>query len=370
MPSVAVILDDATIVDAFAYRSKLYCWTLENQLQIYRINAIIAALERQYGPKGLGVAYGLFSSRGIGASRDMRRAFRHLKPGQEPLNIAVEPEFTITFSQSFNFLLDFRLYYDRLYMATEKGTFAAPADDDFLQGADSPQLEVLHEEHSYSLSTGLRAVATSLGKLGLSIIVNEPNEDLGRRTSINLPGMSVRSMISASRVANFPSNDQYVLYRTRVSTSEDKRDIAISDVFVDEKAVDHTRGSDADGYAYWDGRHKRVITASSTEVSAFMPATGNASETVAGTYQLDSEPLSVSITGNNYVTIETVSRVVLTKHDNEIEYVTGPCLSVRTYKGALRFRRLVTCSAESGLWLIAAYGEDEDTWTGRKAARW
>ncbi|MGA5464448.1 hypothetical protein [Mycobacterium sp. NPDC050041] len=360
MYQTSVILTDQVIVDAFAYRSELYCWTLNNELEIFSIAAVIEALNKQYGDIGGAAAYSLFCSRGIGASKRMVRAFREAPSISGPLELSIKPDFKLRVIRDFSFCLDLRLYYDRLYLATDKGAFVTPAHKGFF--ADKKRLipDVLNEYYAVALSTGLRAVATSLGKLGLSIVLNEPNQDMGPKKIINLAGPSIRSSISASRIANFPSNDQCRLYKTRLGRGVRREDIGIADVDAyGEDVSGLSNSAPAEGYSYWDGRHKRLVSVSATRISAFMPATGNTSLTLASDHQLSSEPLSVEMTGNHYMAIESADSITLARSGSAVRFETGACTSLRTYRSSFRFRRLATCTTKAGLWLIAAYEGQE-----------
>lgn len=362
MASVAVLLRDVSIADAFAYRGLLYCWTLDSQLQVYKIEALVSALERQYGDVGLAAAYALFSSRGIGSTSAMRHAFEEYKSVSAPsetLKIQADPESVITFAQAFEFVLDIRLYYNHIYIATERGTFVAHALKEVLEDRSRVDLETLQESHVYSLSTGLRAVASSLGKSGLFISTNVPNRELGRSARIHLPVPSIRSSISSSWIVNHPSDDEYQLYRPTVANGDQASDITL--VAIDNAHAQMYAGENdtPGGYVVWDGLYQRLITASASELTAFRPDTGRRSRSVGGYLRLDSEPLSVSITGNRYVVVETAGDVVLVRDHQEQRFETGPCLSVRTYRWSWRYRRLVTCSSADGLWMIAAYASHD-----------
>ena len=162
MPSIAVILNNEQIVvthtaaNSIAGASKMCSKSTENT------DALINALEHAHGQVGLGAAHVLFSTRGIGTRPKMAVAVPcGGNRRTEPLKLQVKPVSTFRSARDFEFLLDLRIHYDRLYLATERGAFALSVKDRGERRHSVVQPDVLHESYSYSLSTGLRAVAMS-----------------------------------------------------------------------------------------------------------------------------------------------------------------------------------------------------------------
>lgn len=361
MPSVSVILNSNNFVDAYIYRSEIYCWTFENVLQIYRIEDVIRVLESHHKDVGLAAAHILFSFRGIGTNRQLSGAFSRARiPSAEPLQIQVKPVSTFKFSPDFEFLLDLRIHYDRLYLATESGSFGVSIKRQEDRTYAVVQTDVLHESYSYALSTGLRAVAISLGKLGLSIILNEADISSDQRTQVHLDDLSIRSAISSSAVASFSANDVCRIYSASSTKATTRESRTLTDVSQESLQIDSDSAPVAEGYLYWDGWNSRLVSATANQLAGYMPRTQRKSPTINDLYSLDSEPLSVGMTRNRFVAIESQQQVLLTRDGRSHQFDTGSCLSVRTYRNSFRFRRTVTCTAASGLWLIAAYGGSAD----------
>jgi hypothetical protein len=350
---IAVVLTTDEISDAFAYRDSLYCLGLDNTLRVFKIRNVITALQSQHGERGLAAAYALFSSRGIGATAEMRAAFGALETeGVDVLPLSIDPDVTLRLGVDAEFVIDMRIYYDRLYLATEKGAFATWANFDAFEEQSALSLERLHEACVFSLSTGLRAVGMSLGELGLLVRTNESNESQGLSRDIEITSQSVRSSISSNWVANFPSDDEYELYRSVVGQGTRPSDVSLTGVDEYSGQQSQPLHGDAGGFLFWDNRNQRMVESSGTELSTYRPQGARVRRAQAA---ISEQVVSTAVTGNHFFAIEMAARVQLSKWGRSFALETGPCLSVRSYVNSLRYKRLVTCSAQSGLWLVAGF---------------
>lgn len=353
MNGIAVVIGTDEISDAFAYRGSLFCLGLDNTLRIFRIRSVVDALEGQHGERGLAAAYALFSSRGIGSTAAMRTAFASLDgEGLQVLPLSVDPDLTLRLGVQAEFVIDMRIYYDRLYLATDKGAFATWASFDALADKSVLTLDRLHEACVYSLSTGLRAVGMSLGELGLFIRTNESNDPQVPSRDIEITSQSVRSSISSSWVANFPSDDEYELYKSVVDQGDKPSNVSLSGV--DEYAGQQSpslRG-EAPGFLFWDSRYQRMVESAEGGLSTYRP---QGTRVRRKQVSLSQRVLSTTVTGNHFFAIEMDEAVQLSKWGDGFVLETGPCLSVRSYVNSFRYKRLVTCSAKAGLWMAAGF---------------
>jgi len=354
---VSVRLSGEQMIDLFAYRGYLYGWNYENELVVYRVESLIDELEVAYGARGLSAAYALFCSRGIGATDDMKVAFRN-RESRESLLLELSPQPLARAKNiaRFKHVIDMKITYDRLYLATECGLFVMSLSPDQLEAQRifNPDLE--REGECLAVNTGLRAVGASFGNGGLYVVANESSEVLGPRRSWHLPITSVRSSIGAARLVNFPSQEESQTIPITVVRGENRRSVSLSEVSLDEGETSSLRTIGANSYVFWDSQYRRMFDVA-TRMADYSSRWFNQ------TYGLDSNTdfvpikvVSAAFTGNSSLALETIDGIVLIREGGDHSIQSGPTVSMRTYRTSWRFRRLVTATSTNGVWLHAALG--------------
>jgi hypothetical protein len=351
---ISVQLQGERLIDMFAYRGFLYGWNFENQLLVYSVDSIIGELGASYGPRGLAAAYGLFCSRGIGATDEMKTAFNNRSADTaEALEVSTLPLVRAENVASFKHVIDMKITYDRLYLATEMGLFILSLLPARLieEQVFSPHLE--REGECIAVSTGLRAVGASFGTEGLYVVSNDVSELMGPRTSRFLPVTSVRSSLGASKLVNFPSQEETQIIPISVAHDKSARAVALSEVLIGDVESASLRTIGSNGYVFWDPRYRRMFDVA----QRLADSTGRwFTEKDEQELPNESDPIKVisaAFTGNYSLILETTDGIVAVRDGEDHLVQTGSMFSVRAYRDSWRYRRLVTATSESGTWLHA-----------------
>jgi len=322
----------------------------------------MAQLEDAFGDEGLAVAYGLFCSRGIGASEVMKTAFRQTSSAMErEFRLHSRPHVRAENAGPFKHVIDMKITYDRLYLATEHGLFIGDLHPDQLEDERRLDLASTREGECISVNTGLRAVSASFGLEGFLVIANEPDQSLGPRKEWMVPVPSVRTSIGGSTLANFPSQEEIQRIPVTLSRGRNPRQVALVGMTLDGIDNGNLSTVSEGGYVLWDSRHRRIIDVAAERTDEmgrwvsedFIDATAAEDTT---TEQI----ISASFTGNSFLAMETSEGMILTRDGENRLVQTGPTISMRTYWNSWRFRRLATATSREGLWLYAAFAGDDE----------
>ena len=352
---ISVHLESEPLIDAFAYRGFMYGWNFENQLVIYSVNSLIDDLSVAYGSAGLSAAYALFCSRGIGATSEMTTAFRNRSSGEaRTLRLSSEPLVRAENIAPFRHVIDMQITYDRLYLATETGLFIMPLRTAQLidNRSMSPKLE--REGECIAVNTGLRAVGASFGTEGLYVVANEVSSAIGPRTSWFLPVTSVRSSLGASTLVNFPSQEEAQTIPTTVAHGTDGRAVALSEVLVGDSESFSSRTVGANGYIFWDARYRRMFDVMQRLADTRGRWFTDSKDQEADIGQKPIKVISAAFTGNYSLILETTDGIVVVRDGEDQLVQGGPSISMRTYRNSWRYRRLLTATSKTGVWLHAS----------------
>lgn len=354
---ISVRFDSELLIDVFAYRGFIYGWNFENQLLVYSVDALIDELGTTYGPAGLSAAYGLFCSRGIGATNEMKTAFESRDFNEtNSLELSPQPLVRAENIALFKHVIDMQVTYDRLYLATEMGLFIMSLLPAQLieERTLSPELE--REGECIAVNTGLRAVGASFGTDGLYVVANEISEVMGPRTSWFLPVTSVRSSLGASTFVNFPSQEETQRIPITVARGTSARAVALSEVLVGDLDSSSLRTVGSNGYVFWDPRYRRMFDVAQQLADStgrwFTESDGLEPDT-------DTDPIkiiSAAFTGNYSLILETTDGIVVVRDGEDQKIQTGSVISMRTYRNSWRYRRLLTATSAEGVWLHASLG--------------
>jgi hypothetical protein len=359
-------LESPALEDAFIYGTQLYCWTFDKKLRIYDVSSIERMLHAHHPEHGAAISYALFHSRGVGATPAMvdawERAWTAPEKSDDRVTLDAErvPYASIAVDRAVVDVLDMMVFYNRLYLGTGAGLFTVEAFD---RQEPPTRLRITPriKQTCYAVSGGLGAVAASCGDKGLYLLLDITAE---ARRSPKAASQSLRSEIGYGTVANHRSRDDVELLagetvdtdRGRVLTGVRRPRAGASA----SRQVAQDLGGGID-LTLWDQSRLVVFRAgavSSVGVarSGDVRALGRTRE--LATYGERLTPLSAARVGHHFA-METDEAVVVAGDAGTGVVQTGPVISLRTYPRSVRYRRLVTATSESGLWLVGVAEEPD-----------
>lgn len=246
-------------------------------------------------------------------------------------------------------VLDLHVYYNRIYVATDAGTWSASLSP--LKGGgraleDQRQLTRLASE---SLAVGMGAVAVSLGANGLGIYLNAWKN--GALEEVRVERESRRSTLDWGRATNYPDDSSYEtleIERVRHGARSYLRGIRPS--------VGGPVELSENEYALWN--RGRLLVANGRNVESRGHASPRSRRTQLASFEASRRPISVSVTGNSMVVTESSSALEVARSDDRLTVYEGPIGSIRTFPGSQRYRRLIAATVEGGFILSAVMLDD------------
>lgn len=264
MHHISVLIEEPRALDVFAYRGHLFVLTFEGCLITYSVSQIASSLDEEHGDDGLVAAYALFSSKGIGASPKTKSAWKRFDhASSRSLELPSSPVATSPFAIEASAHLDMRVYYNQIFVATDRGTFWAPLESTGQVSSDRDAVKSMTSAPTESLSTGMGAVGASLGEEGLAIFARVYAED--RAPESRLLHRSIRSTIGWGNAVNYPTHGSYeILESTIIEDGLGRKELVGVRAPSSGKAavVDVQRG----GYVTWEAG--RLLLADETSVSS------------------------------------------------------------------------------------------------------
>ena len=360
MPTIGVLFTGADLEDVFVYRSTVYAWTFDRRLRIYALSAFEEAIERADRNLGGAISYWLFHGRGLGASTKQRRA-RDESSLKSPHLLTVDlsgvPYREKDLHADVGSVLDIVAYYDTLYLASDGGLFAAATaqlhDDN---GGFKPVRAV--ESECISASAGLGAIAASCGIKGLHIVFDsfDSPANLGRRVT----DVSIRAEVGAGSVVNHPSRSEVEFLAADTRFAKSARGNVLSDVrpaMTDGGLRDVDPSADNDESArfiLWD--QQRLVVFRSDGVTSVGVASDSDHRRYTSSRHLapaaSTRVISACRIGRSFVAETTSGVTVLPADSAPLDLNTGPVIGLRSYQRSLRYRRIATVTAETGLWFL------------------
>lgn len=352
MHQVTVRIEYPHAADIFAYRGSIYILTYAGHLRAIPTAYIANALWSSYGASGDVASYALFSGKGIGASQRTKSAWKQYDHASDlHLEIALEA-IDLGFQIDAQAVLDLRVYYNRAYVATDKGTWSMSitnGERDAPRLSDPKQLTSLATE---SLSVGMGAVAASLGRNGLVVFLNAWDSTSGRGTGIERE--SLRSSLGWGLATNYPTNSSYEMLDVEKAPHRGRQVLTE----VREPRGDTVELSE-DAYALWDGG--RLLVGNNHGTSSLGRRTTSSRErTIATRKSGQRRPLWIGTTGNRIVVTELPNALEAGRGERVVTIHNGPVATTRTFPNAHRYRRLIAATVDGGVVLSAVFRDDED----------
>lgn len=351
MRQLSAFIEEPNALDVFAYRGFLFVLTFDGRILQYNVEQLARDMRAEDEEAGLVVAYGLFSSKGIGASPEMKgawKAFDHAS--SRTVKIRSLPVVTSRFIVEASAHLDMRIFYNQLFLATDVGTFRAPLGTTGSLLDEGAEVERLLSEPTVALSTGLGAVGASLGDEGLVVFTDVGARE--RQPAIRVEVRSLRSSIGWGSAVNHPTHDSYEVLPSKVATDNSGRKKLVGLSSPPTGDTDHrtTEGS----YAVWESG--RLLLGSNTGVASFGRFNGRSRHL---SYSTDRESvLWLGATGNRCIVMETSERISAVRGDESIVLYEGQAASVRTFGGSQRYKRLIASTVDGGLLLSAVFASE------------
>ncbi|MEJ1229877.1 MAG: hypothetical protein WDM88_03275 [Galbitalea sp.] len=326
--------------------------TFDGQLLSYTTSDLSDALVSGHRTRGAIASYALFSAKGIGASAETKKAWNGFDHTSTiSLKFQPPPPSRLGFDIAANAILDMHVYYNRIYVATDQGTWSAALESsselrDFLSD------QRRHVSHpTESLSVGMGAVAASLGTNGISVFLGVWDQSEHRETRIERE--SRRSTLGWGQATNYPTDSSYELLEIDKTVHRGRQ--VLSDVrWGDATTVEMPDNT----YAIWDAR--RLLVADEAGVSSLGRADTNSRNRRISGKGGTHRPLWIGPTGNRLMITETDGSLNVGRGDRVLTLYKGPLGSVRTFPGSHRYRRLVAATVEGGFILSAVFRDGED----------
>jgi hypothetical protein len=359
MATVSVWFVGADLEDVFVYRSTLYAWTLDQRLRMYSIQALESAIVRADPDRGQAVCYWLFHQGGLGASliQQQARDDHHFEsPYSVKLDLSSLRYREVRIQADPGSVLDMVAYYDTLYLASDGGMFVAKTAE-LDADSDSVQPERPISASCVAASAGLGAIAASCGAQGLHIIFDSFASPA--KPSRRVSDVSVRAEVGAGSVVNHRSRSDLEFLHATTHKTTAARGIVLTDV--QEGSVEPVSGTsdavvdnDQVGFTLWD--RQRLVVFSPDGVSSVGVKAENRSRRLTTTRRLGPAPQSYVISacrvGNSFF-VESPTGIMALPPDSEgVPLSTGPVIGLRSYQRSMRYQRLATATAETGLWLL------------------
>jgi hypothetical protein len=254
----------------------------------------------------------------------------------------------------FNHVIDMKITYDRLYLATEIGLFVMELLSAKLTEERTLHPELAREGECIAVNTGLRAVGASFGTGGLYIVANESSEAMGPRTSWFLPVTSVRSSLGASTLVNFPSQKETQRIPIAVARGTNARSVALSEVLVSDFDSSSLRTIGSNGYVFWDPSYRRMFDVAQRLADSTGRWFTESNGLEPNTNSVPIKVISAAFTGNYSFIQETTDGIVVVRDGEDQLIQAGSTISMRTYRNSWRYKRLLTATSADGVWLHAS----------------
>lgn len=353
MHQLSAFLDEPRALDVFAYRSYLFVLTHDGHLLSYDVQELAQNMHSAYGEDGLIVAYGLFSSKGIGAFPAMRtawRAFDH--ETSRRIDLRFPPTQVTGFAIEASAYLDMRIFYGSLYIATDVGTFRVPLEKSGQLPRDGSSVERLLSEPTTSLSTGMGAVGASLGEEGLAVFTGVVSSD--ERQQMRIESRSLRSSIGWGAAVNYPTHDSYEILETEVEDDASGRR-RLKSVALSEKLLSGSTRIQEGSYSVWESG--RLLIADTHGVTSFGRIPGRRRPPIG---RAEVRPLWMGATGNGWFVRECSDHIVVSRNRISHSLYNGEVASIRTFPTSQRYKRLIASTVEDGIVLSAVMDSFSD----------
>jgi len=263
-------------------------------------------------------------------------------------------------------LLDMLIFYDRLYFATDGGLFSLGSQGiEVNNRVHRPELRV--SDPYYSASAGLGAVAASCGSKGLRLLLHDFDSE-GRGTkSTKAAGESLRAELGYGSVVNFKSLTDYEFLVGATEKGPRGENILISTRRASKSfdgPSERLIEQDPPDYVLWD-RSRLLVFVDGQGVSVGVDIRSDArplgrSRTVVHYGGVLGSVLSAAVL-KGAVSIEGEHAVAVVADNDETAVApTGAVISMRTYPRSHRYKRLVTVTSETGLWMIGVGPDRRD----------
>jgi hypothetical protein len=364
MRTFAIRINDDQIEDAFVYGTNVFCWTYDRVLRIYAVGDIERAAETLAPDGAAAINYALFHSRGTGASPGMSAAWSEAwsrgRDAVPPIVVesGVVPHVDVNVDVDAGDVLDILVFYGRLYFATDNGLFSVePFVRETLPRRVRADSRV--QVPCYSLSAGLGTVAASCGPGGLHLLLDDVRLTSDRRRARKLAPESLRAEIGFASVVNHRSRADFEFYSgTTVDTdhgrvlSKVRKAIPSRSLEVGPTIDDLASNVE---FTLWD-QSRLIVFQRGTIMSVSVIRNGdertlNRARGI-GKYRSGVDRFISASRVGRYLALESEKAVTFVGNDETSHIGTGPLVSCRSYPRSVRYRRLVTATGESGLWMI------------------
>jgi len=347
---ITIHVDEPRAADVFAYRGWIFVLTYDCRLLAYATSDLIGELTLQHKRRGSIAAYAMFSSKGIGATQKSAKAWKQFNHSSN-IFLRFTPPVTIDlgFKSDSMAVMDMHVYYNQIYIATDRGTWALSLNPDRPElVSDSRRIT---NDATESLAVGMGAVAASLGQNGLSVFLDAWQWDVPRESRVDTE--SLRSSLGWGRATNYPSDSAYELLD--VDRKEHRGRVVLDEVRAStEPAVELAEGS----YALWNGG--RLLVADNGGISSRGQVTRTSRNRLVADRESSRRPLWVGPTGNGLIVTESTDSLEAGRGDRAIKLYKGPVGSARTFPASQRYKRLIAATVEGGFILTTAFRDGED----------
>ncbi|MBF4563122.1 hypothetical protein ITJ43_13365 [Microbacterium sp. VKM Ac-2870] len=355
MHHVTVRIEDPQVADVFAYRSWLFALTFDGQVLAYTVGELAAQLSSRHGADGRIASYALFSSKGIGADEALKSEWRQYDHARSiSLRLGPGSHLDLGFRAESLAVLDMHVYYNKIYVATDQGTWMALLQKSGRDEAVIGEPHRITNDATESLSAGMGAVAASLGRNGLAVFLDAWVGGSGRQQRIERE--SLRSTLGWGRAINYPTDSSY--QTLDVERRQHKGRPVLDTVKAPEgDPVELSDGS----YALWESGRLLVGDAAGTS-SLGQDRESSRSKVIAerADRTVTRRPLWIGPTGNGLIVTETAEALEAGRGSRLMTIYRGEIGSVRTFPGSQRYRRLIAATVEGGLLLSAVFRDDDD----------
>ena len=348
---MSVRIEDPHIADVFAYRSWLFALTFDGRVIAYAVAELADELSSRHGADGKIASYALFSSKGIGADETLKSEWKRYDHVRSiSLTLGAVSHKDLGFRAESLAVLDLHVYYNKVYVATDRGTWMLPLEASGRNEAVIGDPHRLTSDATESLNVGMGAVAASLGPNGLAVFLDAWADASTRESRIERE--SLRSSLGWGRATNYPTDSSYETLD--VDRREHKGRSVLEEVRAPKE--EPIRLSD-DSYALWESG--RLIVGSRAGISSLGQARNSSRPKLIAERVVTRRPLWVGPTGNRMIVTETAETLEVSRGDSLTTIYRGEVGAVRTFPGSQRYRRLIAATVEGGILLSAVFRDDE-----------
>lgn len=361
MPTVAIQFRGADLEDVFVYRSSVYAWTFEQQLRVYAVSDLEAAVSRADPARGPAASYWLFHSRGFGSTetqRDLVHQDELVGDYALELDLSSVPYREVSVSAEAGSVMDMLIYYNTLYLASDGGLLTIDVSESDAMRVSVPARQAVRAP-CISASGGLGAVAASCGRNGLHILFNayDPDAKRGRKVS----DLSLRAEMGSATVVNHLSRSELEFLSGDTVERPRVRGKILSEVRESTVDPDSRRRIQGDSehppdFSLWD--QARLVVFDRQGVQSVGVSRSHDLRGITRSRHLYGAPvgrtvLSACRVGSAFVVETPTGLTFMQPSQPPMEIATGPVIGLRSYQRSMRYLRLATATSEQGLWLIA-----------------